>query len=197
MVSKPTGKPRGRPRGSKPPPMAGRYGRRPLPLAKDPRRWELAFIERATRVGSVLKIPELRIIDTFVTLQFLLKGKAKIVDFSDDNLESHRRGRPGFWIWMPNSKHLAALQNPHGSYWGNAFRPYIENMGKKLREYRKRSDDARRLQLMADIWELCLLGKRVDKARRLAASIREVEYFEEKMRPKYFSYAAPLSGRPN
>jgi hypothetical protein len=166
-----------------------------MPLAKDSARWELAFVERATRVGAAMRIPELRIVDTFVTLRL-----GRIVE-RPEYLESRRRNRPGCWVWMPNSKHLAALElyntrpSPPWRY-ENAFRPIIDDLRKTLRRYRNRTIDARRLQIMADIWELCLCGKRIDKARRLAASIGEADHFEEKMRPQYFPYAAPLDGRP-
>ncbi len=180
---------------------ARRLGRRPMALADDPDRWELGFVHRAARAAAAQRICELRIIDTFVTLRFVVHGDARIIEHPDNNLESHRRGRPDVWVWMPKSKHLAALKSynerlPAPWRYQNAFRPVIDDLRAKLRRYRQREEDARRLGTMADIWEICLCGKRIDKARRLAASIGEAGFFEEKMRPRYFPYAAPLMGRP-
>ncbi len=193
MVSKPTGRPRGRPRKSVASP-ARPVGRPPMPLADDPDRWALAFVERAIRATAAQGIKELRIIDTYVTWQL----GVPVVDAANlDRLEPYRRGRPGFWVWMPESKHLAALKcSPAPWRYEHAFRPYIDDLRARLRRYRRRDDDARRLRIMADVWEICLRGNRIDKARRLAASIGEAEFFEEEMRPRHFPYAAPLMGCP-
>ncbi len=171
-----------------------------MPLADAPDRWDLAFVERGIRAGRAEGIPQLRIIDTFVTWQ---RGK-RVEKASDlDRLEPLRRGRPGLWMWMPEteSKHLAALEDcnkrpPAPWRYQHAFRPHIDDLRAKLRRYRRRPDDAARLRVMVDIMELCLLGTKVDKARRLAASLGEAEYFEEKMRPRFFPYVGPLMGRP-
>jgi hypothetical protein len=48
---------------------------------------------------------------------------------------------------------------------------------------------------MAEIWDLCLRGKKIAKARWFAESIDEGAYFENTMRPKYFPYAGPLTDR--
>ncbi len=166
-----------------------------MALAADPARWELAFVERGIRAGAAQGIKKLRIIDTFVTLKFVTAGDALIVEHSD-NLELFRRDLP-FWVRKLDDKGSPPESNrPRTWRYGNAFRPFIDDCGRKLRRYHKREDDAARLQTMANIWEICLRGNRIDKARRLAASIGEVEFFEEEMRPRFFPYAAPLMGRP-
>jgi hypothetical protein len=160
-----------------------------MPLAKDPDRWELAFVERAIRVGAVLGIAELRIIDTYVTRKL---GTIVLNPLDLGRLEPLRRGRPGFWMWMPESKHLAALQMrnkrlPAPWRYEHAFRPPIDDVGRTLRRYRRREEDARQLQAMIDVWEICLGGDvaEIEDARRLALS-------EEKKRPRFFPDIARL-----
>jgi hypothetical protein len=162
-----------------------------MPLANDPNRWELAFVERGIRAAAAQGIKGLRVIDTFVTLDFAKRGIAKIVE-TPENLECFARDQP-YRVWMPD-KRLPPESYRYGIWrYRNSFRPFIDDLRRKLCRYRKREDDAKRLQTMADIWELCLLGKRVDKARRLAALIGEAEHFEEEMCPRYFPYAARLT----
>ena len=195
MVSKPTGRPRGRPRKSVVSLAAGPVGRPFKPLARDPNRWALAFVERAIRAGAAAGYSELRIIDTFVTGQF-----GRIVE-TPENLERLRRDQL-LYVWMRGSRlppwRMKQSPSDRCETWRykNAFRPFIDDLRRKLRRHRGRNDDANRLRTMADILEICLIGKRIDKARRLAASIGEAEYFEEKLRPSCFPYADRPLGRP-
>jgi hypothetical protein len=195
MVTKSTGRPRGRPRKSVASPAVRPAHSPSMPLANDPDRWALAFVERGIRAGTAQGISELRIIDTFVSLKRggLLR--------TPDNLERFRSGRP-FRVWtpplrLPPWRVKQGLSDRCESWrYKNAFRPYVDDFRSKLRRYRKRDDDARRLRTMADIWEICLRGNRVDKARRLAASIGETKHLEEILRPSFFTYAARPVGRP-
>jgi hypothetical protein len=192
MASNPTGRKRGRPR--KHPAKAKRpsAGRPYVPLAEDPQRWALAFLERGIRAGKAVGLTELHMIDTYVTMT-----RGKIVA-RPENLERLARDEP-FYCWTtpellpPWRIQQGPSARTRDDRYENAFRPHIDNLRTgPLRRYRNRSDDANRLRIMADIVEICLGGKRIDKARRLAASIDETEYFEERIRPHHFAYAGPL-----
>jgi hypothetical protein len=162
-----------------------RRGRPVEPLADNPQRWELAFVERGIRAAVAEGMSPLRAIDTYVTWRAVLSGVAQ-THHQDDNLESHRRGRPGDWVIMtkPSPTLLKMLKAKHeeDSEWEwhseNAFRPEIRSMEKKLSRIRENDPD--RLRVMVDVCELYLSGK-VGEARQLAASIREAENFEGKL----------------
>jgi hypothetical protein len=167
-----------------------------MPLAKDPQRWALAVLERGIRAGKAVGKSELHMIDTYVTMT-----RGKIIE-TPDNLERFARGDPFYcWTtpdllppWRIQQDPSAKTRSPR---YENAFRPHIDNLRTgPLRRYRSRTDDAHRLRIMAGIVEICLGGKRIDKARRLASSIGESEYFEERIRPHHFPYAGPLEGYP-
>jgi hypothetical protein len=196
MVSTPTGRNRGRPRKHPAKAVRPSAGRPYVPLAEDPQRWALAFLERGILAGKAKGLSESQTIDTYVTMT-----RGKIVE-TTDNLERRARGEPFFCWTMPDLLPPWRIQQDPSAKtrsprYKNAFSPHIDNLRTgPLRRYRNRSDDANRLRIMADIVELCLRGKRIDKARRLAVSIDETEYFEEKLRPLNFSYAGPLQGRP-
>jgi hypothetical protein len=158
-----------------------------MPLSKDPDKWELAFIERGIRAGKAEGMRELHMIDQYVTAKYGVP-----VD-RPNHLELYRRGRPGIWMHMPRSKHLAALEEnnrrpPAQWRYEHAFRPIIDDLRRKLRRYRKPGPDACRLTTMADIIELCMCGA-YDEARRLASSIDESAYLEGKLLPKCFPHA--------
>jgi hypothetical protein len=160
VVSKRTGNPRGRPR---------------LPLAKAQNRFALAYLEHAILHGRALGIPQLRVIDTFVTA---VLGE-KVADAAQ--LEHLRRGRPGVWVYMPESRDLAALQiynerPPAPWRYEHAFRPPIDDVRRELRRYREREQDARWLRGMVAVIELYLRGARIEDVRPLAESIGEGEF---------------------
>jgi hypothetical protein len=196
MASKATGRKRGRPRRHPAKQKRSSAGRPYIPLAEDPQRWSLAFLERGIRAGKAVGLSESRIIDTYVTMT-----RGKIVETSE-NLKLLAREEPFYcWTtpellppWRVQQDPSAKTRSPR---YENAFSPHIDNLRTgPLRRYRNRPDDVNRLHTMADIVELCLRGKRVDKARRLSASIGETQYFEEHLRPLNFPYAGLLEGSP-
>jgi hypothetical protein len=174
---------KGKPRGHK-------GGRPSLPVARDPDRWDIAFIYRAILVAAVQGIPAARMIDTFVTGRAVARGEASIIEHPDDTLEARRRGRRGVWVYMPKTKHLAALERhnlrpPPPYRYKDAFKPRGEDLRRKLFRYLERPDDERQLHVMIVIVDLCLAnaagapGAPLETARWLAEMIGESAHFEE------------------
>jgi hypothetical protein len=168
-------------------PRRPKRGRPPRPLAENPEQLELAFVERGIRANVAKGISPLQTISDYVTWQAVLRGIARPVYRQDDNLESHRRRRPGDWIKMTkvSPRLLKMIEDKHikDSTWEwdsrNVFRPEIISMEQKLRRVRK--NDSERLQVLVDICELYLSGE-IGEARQLASSIGQVENFERELR---------------
>jgi len=182
-VSNPTGRPRGRPRKSVASPAARLRGRPQEPLANDPNRYALAIFEAHLRGADVHGISELRMAETLVGIAF-----GAVVQ-TPDNFERLACGQP-YQVWMPPVKlppwRLKQDPSERGENWryGNAFRPWADDLRRKLRRLRKgQNDDANWLRAMSLAWYICLQGNgdKVEDARQLARSVGESEYFEKGM----------------
>jgi hypothetical protein len=139
----------------------------------------LALCEAAVRRGARHGISELKIVETFAALAF-----GKIVPTPNNLAAALTGGR--FCVWMPPFKldeRNAGLSYRHG----NAFRPWVDDLRRKLRRLRRsNADDARWLVAMGRAWDICLDGaiERLDEAQRLAEAVGEREHFQMRMRPE-------------
>jgi hypothetical protein len=173
-----TGRPRGRPRKEVEAKPRRARGRPRQPLAQNPKRYALAVFEAALRRGAAYGISELRVAETLVASAF------GAVVRTPENLAELTNGRP-FRVWMPSFR--LDEQNV-GVNWrhGNAFRPWADDLRRKLRRLRcSGNEDAKWLEAMSKSWQICLDGtiERLEEAQRLAESVGEREYFQKYWRP--------------
>jgi hypothetical protein len=182
MVSKRTGMPRGRPQKHALPLEKRSRGRPPKPLATDPDRYALALFEAHIRVAADAGMSELRMAETLTGLAYGLIVPTR------ENIDRLLRGEP-FLVemqpWRLPPWRLKQGPSERSESWrlGNAFRPYADDLRRKLLRLRN-GEDAQWLGTMASIWDICLRQQvdRIEDARRLAASI---EYFEKELLPRY------------
>jgi hypothetical protein len=182
MVTKPTGRPRGRPKKPDQPKPKKVRGRPPQPLAANPDRYALAYFE-AHFLGAALhrdRVSELQVAE-----QLAAQVYGETVQ-TPENLASKARGER-YQVWMPPFR---LDQRPYDGApnWrhGNSFRPWADDLRRKLRRLRNGSnDDARWLRAMGIAWFVCLQGNvdEIEYARGLAGSAGEAAFFEEKMLP--------------
>ncbi len=189
MVSKPTGRKRGRPRKPIPLRLNRDRGRPRVTLANDPYRWQLAVLEYDAL--KLIAATGCGVMAAHETLATWRHGK---IERTPENLAKFANGQP-YSVWMPEHKKFRISSDDtfterqrDGWPWRNKnpFRPIADQLRKKLARYRKQ--DGARLDIMVQIWGLCLSGppEAVNEARRLAASIGEGEHFENEMRPICF-----------
>jgi hypothetical protein len=183
MVTKPTGRPRGRPRKNGQPKPMGRRGRPRRPVSTDPNRYAFAIFELCIQDAKKRGISELAVVETLVGLAF-----GAVVPTSE-NL-ARAAGGVAHRVWMPPYKlppwRLKQDPSEPAECWryGNAFRPWADDLRRNLRRLRKGPDGAW-LRAMTSALLLCCEGEihKIDEACAHAASVGESAYFEEHLRP--------------
>lgn len=176
-MTKPTGKPRGRPPKPVTPLITRLRGRPRKPLARDSNRYALAIFEAFLRAASVRGISELVIVELLAGLAF--------GEITPENIARAARGE-AYSVWMPPFK---LDEHNVGINWrsGNAFRPWADDLRRKLRRLRTaQNEDSEWLRSMSLAWYICLMGgaEYVANARRFAETAGEQEYFEQIMHPE-------------
>jgi hypothetical protein len=173
MVTKRTGRDPWRPR---------------LPLREDKERHALVYFTALRRIARKRSGASAR----FVALTMTQLRYGRPVE-SEENIQAMRDGRPFEIVWMKT------LEKQHGDEKGSkehprnksAFHAMADDFARKERRLGKldgKTEDGRWFEAMAGAWMLCLDGNSPASfamAARLATSVNEFAYFEQKMAPMF------------
>jgi hypothetical protein len=149
----------------------GKRGRPREPLARDPDRYLLALVQAHVDIAKLHGVSERHVVETYAGLLYgrLIHSRA--------NVESLARGER-FQVQFERDqfapKGWAGTSEMPGPGWlnKNAFRPYADNLRRKLRKIRNMppsASDRRWLAAMSVAWRICLQGNVRDCVAALAA----------------------------
>jgi hypothetical protein len=152
-------------------------------VSTHPNRYAFAFFELCIQDAKERGFSELTVVETLVGVAF-----GAVVP-TPENL-ARAAGGVAHRVWMPPYKlppwRLKQDLSETAECWryGNAFRPWADDLRRNLRRLREGPDRAW-LRAMTSALRLCCEGEidKLDEARTLAASVGESAYFEEHMRP--------------